>query len=247
MCVRKILIGLYLMALSSSSCVTANEKPILLMTPEDIYINANLRRLSEAAKTGDTQTINALAEQGTDVNTSGRHGVTPIFFALQGESIDGLRALLDHGANPNVVWDTGNTAVHLAVRMENSEFLAQLLESGADINVVNPRLGETPIFEAVTPRGKKHLSMIIAAGAILDFSNKTGITPLMRAASLNQYDAALLLLKCGADYKKVNRWNKDITYYVDLSGETMDEASDLYKRRQEVVEFLRAKQFWTGN
>lgn len=228
-----------------AGCVSAGEKPILVMKPDEIFIDFGPRRLAEAAKRGDRDLINKLVDEGVDVNARGKYGVTPIFSALQCGSLEGMKVLLKRGADPNAIWETGDSVVHIAAGMKDPQFLRMLLDHGGSSNLVNPRIQETPIFEAVSPEGKINLDALIHEGANVNFQNRLGQTPMMIAVALNQYDVVYKLLDADADYRIRDKLGKGngIQEYIKIEG-AIDKSGDQYRWRQKVIDFLKEEGFW---
>jgi hypothetical protein len=57
--------------------------------------------LSEAARKGDVAAVTRLLDEGVDVNTKFRYGVTALSFASDRGHVDVVRLLLERGADPN--------------------------------------------------------------------------------------------------------------------------------------------------
>ncbi len=50
---------------------------------------------------GDTEEIDELLNQGVDINHAGKHGITPLWWALVAYNYEGFAHLLEKGAEPN--------------------------------------------------------------------------------------------------------------------------------------------------
>ena len=88
------------------------------------------------------------------------------------------------------------------------------------------------------------MSLLIKAGADLDHQSKDGDTALMNAASANQYDVVLELLKAGANYRIKGPGGYDVRFLIDMSTQTMTQSGSAWKMLQEVIAFLKARDFW---
>jgi Ankyrin repeats (3 copies)/Domain of unknown function (DUF3471) len=99
---------------------------------------AKADELSAAARKGDAATVNRLLDEGIDVNTKFRYGVTALFYACDHGHVDVVKILLDRGADPNVK-DTfyGMTPLIMAVspaqkkRPAHTEIAKLLIKKGA--------------------------------------------------------------------------------------------------------------------
>lgn len=219
------------------------DKPILYMTPTDLFANPQLRRLAKAAQRGDVAEIDALIAKGVDVNGKGRFGITPLFSAWQVQNKAGYKALLEHGANPNNIWTTGHTMMNNIAESPDPYFMKLALAHGGNPNLVAPRLSETPLFHAVGPDSKVNLPLLINAGANLNHQDSDGETPLMTAAALNQYDAVYLLLKAGADYRIKDHFGKTVKWEIENSAKYMNTTGKPGNELKKVVVFLKERKF----
>jgi hypothetical protein len=99
---------------------------------------AKADEFSAAARKGDAATVKQLLDEGIDVNTKFRYGVTALFYACDHGHVDVVKILLDRGADPNVK-DTfyGMTPLMMAVspaqkkRPEHTEIAKLLIKKGA--------------------------------------------------------------------------------------------------------------------
>lgn len=220
------------------------DKPIDVMTPAELFMDPGLRALAEAAQHGNVKKIDALISKGVDVNGKGRFGETPLYAAFQVRNKKGFKALLEHGANPNFIDDNGQTLMNDIAGYSSTYFMRLALEHGANPNLIEPKTGETPLIAATSPYGKQNVPLLIKAGANLNYQDPDGDTALMSAAGGNQYDVVLELLKVGADFRLKGKWGHDIRWNVDLSTYNMKHSGYLWKSLQEVIDFLKAHDFW---
>ena len=94
--------------------------------------------LSAAARRGDAATVKKLLDEGVDVNTKYRYGVTALTYACDHGNVDVVKVLLDRGADVNVKDSFyGFTPLLIAVspaqkrRPEHNEIVRLLLAKGA--------------------------------------------------------------------------------------------------------------------
>jgi ankyrin repeat protein len=161
--------------------------------------------------------VNLLLELGADPNKT--HVFAPLLWALfQSEDseieevrIEIAKSLLEHKANANVVHNDV-TPLMLALYFESPEkveLVSRLLAAGANVNKANSE-GITPLMMAVVKYGNNNnneskkndlqvIELLLKNGAKTEVLTTNGYwSPLMRAADLDAYDAAELLIKYGA-------------------------------------------------
>ena len=71
------------------------------VTASQAFADKKVALLVDAGSRGDIAEMNALIQQGADVNAVGRDGVTPLIWVLAKRNHDGAARLLKAGANPN--------------------------------------------------------------------------------------------------------------------------------------------------
>ncbi|MGH8127777.1 MAG: ankyrin repeat domain-containing protein [Gammaproteobacteria bacterium] len=227
------------------------DKPILLLTPGEIFKDKRLRQLAEAAQHGDIKEIDNLVAKGVNVNGHGKYGIGPLFSAWQAGNKDGFKTLLVHGANPNNVWSTGDTLLNLIAETADPYFLKLALSHGADPNLIAPRTGITPIFTAVDPMapddspiqpdGRENVSLLMQAGANINYQTRDGETPLIAAAVAEQYGVVLQLLTVGADLRLKMHNDRGLVDYVKRGSRILAASDPQYQYWLQVVQFLRSK------
>lgn len=95
-----------------------------------------------------TGIVELLLEQGTDVNTRGAHGNTPLHNAVRACRLHIVNFLLDNGADVGLVDDEGRSALHYAVMVDSETSVSLLLGNGIDTRVRDNN-GKTAIDIAV--------------------------------------------------------------------------------------------------
>ncbi len=230
---------------SSLAFLGCSRGPTAEWRPRDFFANANVIALALAAERGDTKEIDRLVSAGTDVNTRGKDGMTPLLWAMWAKNKVGFLQLLERGADPNLQLtggsSIGSSVTSWSARAENdSEWLEIVLKHGADPNLVNPggsgSTNKTPIFDAIDSREARNLDLLIKAGAKLDYRDSCGNTPMMYAAGANWFDSVYRLLEAGADYRIRDNYGYDLADEVVNS--RVDRQSDSEQWRQKVIAFL---------
>jgi ankyrin repeat protein len=135
--------------------------------------------------------INAVS-RGDNVNCGALEDPLPLDWAVMADSPEAVRALLEAGADPNARWESHGDRFPLEEAIEGqpmgtrghrSEIIRLLLRYGAD-----PNARWCP-FES---RGEQ-------APGIPGCESDMGVTPLMAAAGLDQFDTTYRLLDAGGD------------------------------------------------
>ncbi len=215
----------------------------------DFFSDQNVIALANAAERGDTKEIDRLISAGTDVNTRGKDGMTPLLWAMWAKSKPGFRRLLERGADPNLQVTggrgKGSSVTSLSAMAANdSEWLELVLKHGANPNLVNPEgtfasKSTTPIFDAVLSRRTKNMELLIKAGANLNFQDACWGTAMMEAADGNWFDTVYQLIESGADYNLSDKFGYCLADRVVDSN--VDPKSDLGRYREKVMAFLSKK------
>jgi len=177
------------------------------MQAAEFFDDSAQRALANAVERGSTQEARTALEQGADVNAIGREGMTPLFWALAKQNIDGFRFLLEHGADPDIVVDLPEDfqdrqagAMEIAARLENPDYLRALLEHGGDPNLIVNRQWNIPVlYRAIMSRRPDNVLLLLEFGAQIDHQDISGQTPLIKATNARMFETALLLLRQGAD------------------------------------------------
>jgi hypothetical protein len=155
-------------------------------TADNLFPNPIDAMLAKQACNGDARGVAASVKAGADVNAMGKEGVgpgvvrmnvTPLFWAIDCNSLSGVAALLAAGADPNKADKLGATAVTLAAGNQNPAILKLILKRGGDPNAHNDR----------------EIALQIAMGTEHELER---VQHLPRAAALANWDA---LIAAGAD------------------------------------------------
>jgi ankyrin repeat protein len=177
------------------------------MQARDYFEDPLQRALIEAVEGRDASKVRTVLEQGADVNAVGREGMTPLFWALAKQNLDGFKVLLEAGADPNVVvslpehfQEPKAGAMEMAARLESTEYLRALLESGGNPNtIVNEEWQMPVLYRAIMSRRLNNVETLLEHGADINHQDKSGATPLMQSVTARQFEIALFLLRQGAD------------------------------------------------
>jgi len=110
--------------------------------------------------------------------------------------------------------------IHTAVLNGNVEALKQHLAAGTDINAKDPFGGSSPLITACLFGKTSMATILIDAGADMNFQNNDGSTPLHTAAFFCRPELVTLLLKKGADKTIKNKYGQ--TAYETVAGPFAD-------------------------
>lgn len=196
---------------------------------EDYFEDPQIIKLCQAIEQNDVAEMKRLIAAGVDVNTSGKDGMTLLLWAFPDRKVKRFQCLLEHGANPNVYFESdfsvghrpfhpypegsqffddrgchaGQTVTHLACRSPVIEYMQLVMAHGGEPNLVDKKTKETPfdvIISRTMPEKLKRVQLLIEKGANPNLlCSYRGGYPVVLAAQSHAYDAALALLKAGAD------------------------------------------------
>jgi ankyrin repeat protein len=210
----------------------------------EMFPDATVRALAEAAERGDVRGIDRLLKQGVDVNATGRFGVTPLWWAIRTHNRASFAYLLAHGAQPNPSVESV-TVMEMAAGYEDSAFLETVLPYKPDLGRVGGKKNETALETAIIYRRTHNLELLIKAGADLNLDDMGQIPMEGAARGRASYDYVYMMLQAGADPTKVhpplsgNRGKNRLA--VTIHNRIIDPNSEAYEWRERVIRFLKAK------
>jgi ankyrin repeat protein len=163
---------------------------------------ASDERLMNAVKHQNAQALQALIQQGVDVNGSAADGTTALHWAAYGDEVLIADALLKAGAKVNVATELGVTPLMLACENGHAAMVDRLLRAGADPNSP-PSIGEErPLLIAARVGSLETVKLLLAKGAAVNAKEAVqGQTALMWAVAERHSEVARFLLANGADVR----------------------------------------------
>lgn len=171
----------------------------------DAATPAQLSSFFRAVQMDDARTVKSLL--GAEVNpneTSPVGGEPPLVLAVREGAMDVFQVLLNHpGTQVDAVAMNGNSALMMAAFKRNRPAAEALIAKGAAVN----RKGWTALHYAAASGDTGIAGLLLAHGAKVDAASPAAsgsYTPLMMAAREGKDEAALFLLKHGADPRLKN-------------------------------------------
>ncbi len=125
-----------------------------------------------------------LAQQGFppgEVNTAGKHGMTPLMQAAHLGEAALVAGLLAAGARVDAVNTDGSQPLWLACVSDNPDIVTAIIKAGADLNHKNAN-GSTALMYAASAGKANALGVLLESGADLAYEND-GFTALDMAAT----------------------------------------------------------------
>lgn len=180
--------------------------------------------LAQAAADGDVAEVQRHVAAGADPDARGADQVTPLQYAMLAQSKPGVEALMAAGADASVPGLAGRTAVHSAAIADDPGYLRILLDHRADPDARHGQTGGTALADAAGPRTDAQFRMLLEAGADPSIADRTGNTPLHKAAMINAGAHVLQLLEHGAPASAKNAQDATFqAYYYKLPADKLSE------------------------
>ena len=110
---------------------------LALLIPMSAYAQDLDSQLLDAAKSGQTDKVQALLQSGARVNEKDNEGRTPLMFASAYGHSSIVQVLLDAGADVNAKANNGSTALVGASWNGHTDTVQVLLANGAKVNEKN--------------------------------------------------------------------------------------------------------------
>ena len=154
--------------------------------------------LTQAAKSGDKESLRTLLKQGAKVNAPEGDGTTALHWASYRDDLDSADLLIRAGASVNAANDLGATPLWAASQNGSARMVRRLLQGGANPNLAL-LAGETPLMVASRSGSSEVVEQLIAAGANLNAHGARGQTALMWAVAQKHSEVVKVLLARGVD------------------------------------------------
>lgn len=152
------------------------------------------------------------------VNVTDFRDRTPLHWAsIKGDAY-AVENLLLAGANPNCRSRGNDTPLHLAAVSQNTRVFNLLIMAGADVLYVNS-WGDTPLNCACNHRDVwACISPLVLSGVKVDHRNRSGETPLSRAAKRNSLGIGSFLLNSNANMRITDEGGETPLFHAIFCG-----------------------------
>ena len=155
------------------------------------------RRLADAVKRQDSNTIDALLSGAVNVNTPQADGATALHWAVYHDDLDMVNRLHGAGATPNASNTHGVTPLALACTNANAQMVQVLLAAGADASVAAVS-GVTPLMECARTGNVEAVEALLATDADVNaIESEEEQTALMWAVSQRHASVVAALIDAG--------------------------------------------------
>ncbi|HTE01889.1 MAG TPA: ankyrin repeat domain-containing protein [Mucilaginibacter sp.] len=192
-----------------------------------------------------------------------KFGQPLLSLAVKRSSYNSVKTLLELGADPNMqsTYD-GSSPLTEACELglggfthegADSRFLKLLLKYGANPNIVGhskagsaygARSKQSPLSIASQEGNLNYVKILVDAGANVNYNDEFGMNPLGEAV-ISGYDpdVVIYLIEKGADFKKpiypATKFGQATYIAEGLRNWRYDLGSDLYKKKMQLVDFLK--------
>ena len=171
---------------------------VVVLVGVSVAANAQDVRLATAAEHRDITAIEALLDQGADVNGPQPDGATALHWAAHWNDLPTTEALIAAGAHVDAANEYGVTPLSLAATNGSASVLDALLRAGATARAALPT-GETALMTAVRSGSVDAVNRLLAGGADPNAKQTSkGQTALMWAATAQKPEIARSLIANGA-------------------------------------------------
>ena len=164
-----------------------------------------LTQLFIAAKTGDVETVKALAKQNIPLDIrQPKTGFSPFLIAVGLGKVEVAACLVEHGIDVNEVTPRGTTALMLAAAQGHISMVNWLLNNGADVSLQNESHANVLSYALQLFEGSERVlndivKFLLAHNADMEnVEDELGFTPLMFAAQKGYFSIVKLLVAHGA-------------------------------------------------
>lgn len=261
---KLIFISLLFCLTSCYNQETLADKSKMMGNDYRLYQSTPAWALAKAVEAGDIEKIKeeVLQKKVSVDHQESRFGQTLMMLAIFNSEYDSVKTLLELGANPNQHDKfKGKTPVIVAAGNADPKYLKLLLAYKGDPNSIenvfsgpkkrinsgrNSALTKAVLPSVMVKKNLENVKLLVEAGADINYTKKGIIqTALAEALIQDQMDVALYLMEKGADYTKpitpTAIEGADVTVLQILRKSIIDLDSEQYKKKMEVITFLKSR------
>lgn len=261
---KLIFISLLFCLTSCYNQETLADKSKMMGNDYRLYQSTPAWALAKAVEAGDIEKIKeeVLQKKVSVDHQESRFGQTLMMLAIFNSEYDSVKTLLELGANPNQHDKfKGKTPVIVAAGNADPKYLKLLLAYKGDPNSIenvfsgpkkrinsgrNSALTKAVLPSVMVKKNLENVKLLVEAGADINYTKKGIIqTALAEALIQDQMDVALYLMEKGADYTKAITptaiEGADVTVLQILRKSIIDFDSEQYKKKMEVITFLKSR------
>ncbi len=197
----------------------SGSEPITTQTGADRVHSNGKTALMAAAKSGDSERMRALLEQGDDVNQPNRNGGTAIMYAVLSGEVKPVSLLLEHQAHVDAVAKNGWTPLMIAAVKGYVEIARLLLKHGAEPNRADV-YAWTPLMRAVYEQRPRMVRLLVDNGRTdVNRAGENGVTALHLAVARGDAATVKLLLSRDADPTIVDNSGRTALDFAKQNGD----------------------------
>ena len=178
------------------------------------YFDSNMALLLNEIEKGDKFTSEQLIKNGSNLNSYGKEGITPLFFLIINKYLNAIELALQLGADPNFISGNNDHPIAYIVGDGDDKILELLLKYGGNANAVDHNAYPV-IFRAIGHDNWNHINMLLEFGADLNRTEPGGDNAPLYSTSLNKFEICYQLIKMGAAYNKPNSAGVTIAYQIE--------------------------------
>ncbi|MEG3756272.1 hypothetical protein [Psychromonas arctica] len=178
------------------------------------YFDNNMALLLNEIEKGNKFTSEQLIKDGSNLNSYGKEGVTPLFLLIINKDLDAIELALELGADPNFISGNNDHPIAYIVGDGDDHILKLLLKYGGNPNAVDHNAYPV-IFRAIGHDNWNHINILLKAGVDLNLTNKANDNSALYSTSLNKFEFTFRLIELGADYHKPNKVGATIANRIE--------------------------------
>ena len=167
--------------------------------PVDVVDSTGGSVLHAAVECGNTEVIRVLFDAGCDVNMVDGNGQTPLHCAAEAGHREAVLELIQIGAKKSIVDYNIGTPLHYAAACSHLLTVKAMLKAGCPLDVM--AIDGCSVLHAAAHGGSVPIIRVVLNEGICDINKACdgGFTPLHFAAAKGNSEAALELIRAGAD------------------------------------------------